>query len=191
MKSAYKFQWSCFLLLSALLLVGITARGGYCASFDAFLEIEGIEGESEYKPGAIEILSYSWGMSNSSASSSGGGMGSGKVSIQDFHFVKRCDKSSPLLIDRCCSGTHFPSVVLTLVHTPDPPADGTPGYSQYMRYTLEDCLISSFSIGGSSSGEPVPAEELSLNFTKITFEYMRTGSNPAEASSACVGSATR
>ena len=38
-------------------------------AFDAFLKIEGIEGESTDKahPGEIEISSFSWGVSNTAA----------------------------------------------------------------------------------------------------------------------------
>lgn len=171
-------------------LAGLMAGGGVCASFDAFLEIEGIEGESETRPGTIDIQSYSWGMTQSGSMSSGGA-GAGKVSIQDFHFVKTCDKSSPQLMTRCCQGTHFPTATLRLVYQPDPPADGTPGYTQTITYTMSDCLISSYSIGGSSSGEPLPLEEVSFSFSSLAFDYVRTGSSPAEASSACVGSATK
>ena len=57
-------------------------------AFDAFLKIEGIEGESTDKthPGEIEIESFSWGVSNTGQRGSGGGGGAGKAVIQDFHF---------------------------------------------------------------------------------------------------------
>lgn len=190
MRSIQKIQWVFPLFLGALMVIGVMSRQGSCASFDAFLEIEGVEGESEVRPGAIEIQSYSWGMSNSGSSSVGGGGGAGKVNVQDISFVKRCDKSSPMLMTKCCSGTHIATATLRLVYQPDPPADGTPGHTQYLTYTLSDCLVSSYSMGGSSSGDQAPLEELSLSFTALTFDYARTGTNPAEASSACVGSAT-
>lgn len=194
MQSAYKFHRRCSYLLSVFFLIGITARGGYSAAFDAFLEIEGIPGESETKPDAIDILSYSWGLTQTGSMSGGSGGGTGKVSMQDIHFVKKSDKSSPKLMERCCNGTHFPKAILTLRYQPDPSPEGTPADTQYMQYTLENVLVSSYSMGGasssSSSGDPLPVEQLSLNFTKITYDYMRTGSKPAEASAACVGSAT-
>lgn len=192
MQSAYKFHRRCSYLLSALFLIGITAGVGYSAAFDAFLEIEGIPGESEIKPGAIEIQSYSWGLTQTGSMSGGSGGGTGKVSFQDFHFVKKSDKSSPKLMERCCTGTHFPKAILTLRYQPDPSPEGTPADTQYMQYTLENVLVSSYSTGGAtSSGDPLPLEQFSLNFTKITYDYMRTGANPAEASAACVGSATQ
>jgi type VI secretion system secreted protein Hcp len=188
MQSAYQFQWKFIHLLSALILIGAMAGGGVGATLQAYLQIQGVSGESEAFPGAIDIQSYSWGVSQTGSFSSGGGGGTGKVSIQDFHFTKYCDKSSPSLMDRCCSGTHFPTVKLVIVRQSDPPSDGTPASTQYLTYTLEDCLISSFSIGGSSSGEPVPVEEFSLNFTKIEFKYQsqRPGAIPIEAISQCL-----
>jgi type VI secretion system secreted protein Hcp len=58
-------------------------------AFDAFLKLDGIDGESadaKYK-GAIEILSFSWGVSNAGSHGSGSGGGAGKASFQDLHFV--------------------------------------------------------------------------------------------------------
>ena len=51
-------------------------------AFDAFLKIDGIDGESTDKthPGEIEISSFSWGVSNpSSVGGRGGGGGAGKA----------------------------------------------------------------------------------------------------------------
>ena len=59
-------------------------------AFDAFLKIEGIEGESTDKthPGEIEIGSYSWGVEQP-GSVGGGGGGTGRVVAQDFHFTTK------------------------------------------------------------------------------------------------------
>ena len=45
------------------------------ATVDFFLKIEGIEGESEDRAhkGEIEILSWSWGVTNAGTSGGGGG----------------------------------------------------------------------------------------------------------------------
>ncbi|MCS7026204.1 MAG: type VI secretion system tube protein Hcp, partial [Bryobacteraceae bacterium] len=73
------------------------------AAFDAFLEIDGIKGESEDKQlrDHIELLSYSFGASQTGSFAYGGGGGTGKVQFVDFHFTKRCDKASPLLFLHC------------------------------------------------------------------------------------------
>src|SRR6187402_1470714 len=85
-------------------------------AFDAFLKIEGIDGESgdsKHKD-EIEILSFSWGVSNpSSLSGAGGGGGLGRAMLQDFSLTHRVDKSSPILFLSCCTGKHIPSATLT------------------------------------------------------------------------------
>src|SRR5512140_2425488 len=84
------------------------------ASVDYFLKIEGIEGESEDSEhkGWIDVLSWSWGETQTGTMAYGGGGGGGKVSMQDFHFVMRVCKASPKLLEACASGQHYGSATL-------------------------------------------------------------------------------
>ncbi|MEK7255746.1 MAG: type VI secretion system tube protein Hcp, partial [Bacteroidota bacterium] len=129
------------------------------AAFDAFLEIEGIEGES--KGGTLEVESWSWGETNAGSLSHGGGMGSGKVSMQDFNFMKKTDKASPQLAKTCASGKHIASAKLFVRKQ-----GGT--QQEYYVITLSDCMVSSYQTGGSSG---VPTDSFSLNFSKIEIVY--------------------
>ena len=52
-------------------------------------------------PSEIELESWSWGETNSGTSQAGGGSGTGKVTMQDFHFVMKVNKASPKLILGC------------------------------------------------------------------------------------------
>ena len=83
--------------------------------FDAFLKIQGIEGESTDKvhPGEIVLTSFSWGESNSGSAGSGGGGGAGKTSLQDFHFTMASSKASPSLLLTCAIGRTIQSAILT------------------------------------------------------------------------------
>src|SRR5205823_15132411 len=62
--------------------------------------------------GAIEIESFSWGVTNSGAHGSGGGGGAGKANFQDLHFVCKTGKASPLLFLACAKGTHIQKATL-------------------------------------------------------------------------------
>ena len=42
----------------------------------------------------------------------------------------------------------------------------------YLKYKLENVIISSFGFHGNSSGNPLPTEDLSLNYTKATWTYV-------------------
>src|SRR5437667_11825940 len=84
------------------------------AVVDYFLKIDGVKGESldsKHKE-EIELESWSWGETQNGTMSYGGGGGAGKVSMQDFHFVMRVNKSSPDLFMACANGQHFKEAVL-------------------------------------------------------------------------------
>lgn len=38
----------------------------------------------------------------------------GKVSMQEFHFTSKGDKSSPNLMGPCATGKHFPTATITV-----------------------------------------------------------------------------
>jgi type VI secretion system secreted protein Hcp len=81
-------------------------------AIDYFLKIDGIEGESQDSKhkGEIDLDSWSWGETESGTS---GGGGAGKVSMRDFQFVMKVNKSSPKLLIACASGQHLPKALLT------------------------------------------------------------------------------
>ena len=69
-------------------------------AFDAFLKIDGVNGEATRKgfEKQMEILSFSWGASNpSTIGAGGGGGGGGKVSVSSFNVMKKSDAASPIL----------------------------------------------------------------------------------------------
>jgi type VI secretion system secreted protein Hcp len=127
---------------------------------DMFLKIDGVTGESTDKghEGWIEVMSFSWGATNAGSSGRGGG-GAGKVQFQDFHFVKRTDKSSPVLLNFAVTGKSVPAVQFAVR-----PAGAN---LDYLRYKLADVLISSYQTGGNSQGESVPSDEVSLKYRLI------------------------
>ena len=133
---------------------------------DYFLKLEGIAGESlDHKHrDEIQILSWSWGESQSGTMSSGGGGGAGKVNMQDFHFVMKVTKATPKLFLACASGEHIKQAVLTCRKAGKTQQD-------FLTYTFTDVLVSSYQTGGSSSGDEIPMEQVSLNYTKIELEY--------------------
>lgn len=147
-------------------------------SFDAFLFLDGIPGESssEAHRGEIEVLSWSWGATNSGSTIGAGGGGAGKVVFQDFHFTKRIDKSSPQILLRCCTGQHIPKATLT-VHRASSSAGGSLGPVLF-QCDLTQVLVSSFQSSDTPDAPDVPpTDSFSLNFTKIEFRYMPQSDN--------------
>ncbi len=135
---------------------------------DFLLEIEGIKGESKDSkhPATIEVLSWSWGVSNAGSAAVGSGMGSGKASFQDISFAHYMDKASTALVQHCASGNHITKATLFGRKQ----GGKTEGQVDFMKITLTDLIVSSVSTGGSE-GSGVPVENVSLNYAKIKIEY--------------------
>ena len=76
---------------------------------DMFLDLDKIKGESQDKTwkDKIDILAWSWGMSQSGTMHTGGGGGSGKANFQDISITKYLDKSSTDLMKACSKGDHI------------------------------------------------------------------------------------
>jgi type VI secretion system secreted protein Hcp len=136
------------------------------AKVDYFLKIEGIDGESQDSKhkGEIELESWSWGATQSGTFQHGGGGGAGKVSMQDFHFVMKVNKSAPKLMLACSTGEHIKKAVLTCRKA------GTE-QQEFLKVTMSDILVSSYQTGGSGHADIVPTDQVSLNFAKIEYEY--------------------
>lgn len=140
------------------------------SSADFYLKIDTIEGESDAVgfEKQIQIESWSFGANNSGSASQGTGLGRGKVSLQDFHFVVMNGKASPQLFLACAKGNHIPKAVLSCRKTG---GDGSP-YTFY-KVTFGDLAITSFQTGASNGGGSLPTEQISFNFTNITHEYFQ------------------
>jgi len=104
-------------------------------------------------------------MSNSGTTHVGGGTGAGKANFQDLSLTKYVDKASPKLMLQCAKGALIPTVTLFVRKS---------GLNaEYIKITLSNVLVSSVSTGGSS-GEDRLTENVTLNFSVVTFDYVPT-----------------
>lgn len=134
---------------------------------DIFIKLDGIEGEStdDKHKNEIEVQSFSFGVTNSGSHATGGGGGSKHAHIGDVHFTKFVDKSSPKLFLACATGDHIKKAELTFRK-----AGQKAGQLEYYKITLSDLLVSSFQ-QSDSSGHDLGTEQVSMNFSKIEFDY--------------------
>lgn len=139
---------------------------------DYLLQIDGIDGEStdDRHKGALEIDSFSWGVTQlTTVGGTGGGASAGKASFQDFHFTKLIDKASPKLFLACASGQHIKNATLFVRKASSERAD------DFYRVTFSDILVSSYQSSGASGGvegtSSVPVDQFALNYAKIEFSY--------------------
>ena len=150
---------------------------------DYFIKIGEVKGESKDKAYAdwIDVLSWSWGVSQTGSFGYGGGGGTGKVNVQELKFKKRADTATPDLLLHCSAGEHYPEATLIARA-----AGGRTGQAmEYMKMVLTDVIITSVQHEGSASSsreqagtarsreadDERPTETVSLNFSKYQTTY--------------------
>lgn len=133
---------------------------------DIFLKLGDIKGDSTDKTHSdcIDVLSWSWGASQSGTMHMGTGGGAGKVSVQDMSFTKYTDKATAPIVAACCKGTHIDKSIMTVRKA------GGDNPLEYYKITMENAIISSYSTGGSG-GDDRFTEHITLNFEKFHIEF--------------------
>ena len=135
------------------------------AAIDYFLKLDGITGESadSKHKGEIEVLSFSFGETQSRPSGIGGGGGAGKVEMSDFSFTARTRRrrrsSSSLRAGQAPQGGD-----------PDRPQGGR-SQQEYLIIKLNDVLVSAYALGGEARARDEPHDAFSLNFVKLSYDY--------------------
>ena len=135
-------------------------------SYAIFIRMEGIKGDSrDAKPeGEIEVLSWSWGVTNLAPEITGKvGGAAGKASSSDLIFSHRIDLASPSLIKACVSGRHLKEAVVTVQKAgPEP--------QPFLVIKLYDLIVKSVEIGVDTLQNSI-TENVSLSFSKMEFLY--------------------
>ena len=131
---------------------------------DYFLKIEGIEGESsdDKHKNEIDVLAWSWGVTQSGSMAYGGAGGTRRASFNDFIFTHHIDKATPLLMKACAAGTHIPDATITV-------RKAGKGQQEYLIIKMTDVLITG--VATSVAEDATGAESVTLQFAKVDFEY--------------------
>ena len=129
-----------------------------------FLKLDGIDGESTDRShrNEIELLSWSWGMTNETPASGGGGSGVGRATPQALLFVHRYDKASPLLARLAANGRHVRSAVLSARRS-------GAGQRDFLVVTLQELNVTAVQMSDNGDG---PLEQVALRFAEIGFSYV-------------------
>jgi type VI secretion system secreted protein Hcp len=91
----------------------------------------------------------------------------GETSLGDIRVVKTWDSSTPSLAAACANGKYMDEVVIHLCSTIND------RNVTNLEVKLKDVIISSYSFNGSGSQDPVPTEEITLNYTDIEWTYKK------------------
>ncbi len=162
---------------AALLVMNAGLMEIHAAQVDSFLKLDGIAGETTIKgqEGAIEVESFSWGISNATIGSSTTGAGAGKVTFHDLTITKTLDKTTPTLLLKCASGQHFKTASLTIVAKS---TDQKVAGETLLKLDLEDVTISSLVENGAAG---LPTDVMSLNFSRASVSRKAGGVTIAPA----------
>ena len=130
--------------------------------------IPGIPGESTSPghEGEIDVIDWTWGslvkvdIRNNPAKAPKIGKSIGSMEV---NLTKDVDSSSANLFLACAKGTHFDTVVVTMVKSSS--------NEDIYRLILTDALITSYSVG-SGGGEDRLTENVTLNFSEFDAIYV-------------------
>ena len=132
-----------------------------------YLDYEGIKGNvtaDGYKDHiAVESVQFGVGRGISMEAGNLSNRESTRPSLSEITLSKAADNSVTAIFKEAVTGSAGKKVVIKFVRT------GADKVQEYMDYTLEDCLVSNYSISASSEGEPM--ESVSLSYSKIMINY--------------------
>ncbi|HLJ11982.1 MAG TPA: type VI secretion system tube protein Hcp [Planctomycetaceae bacterium] len=156
-------------------------------AFDAYLQIDGVPGESTDSAhvGWIEIQSFVNGVAQTftGSFSSSGAPASGKANFNTFSVTKQVDKSSPLLYKKCCTGEPIGKISLDICRA-------TGNSTPYLNFLLNNSVVASVQTAGANAGataDDVPTEIVTFAFGKITETYTPTDAKTGKPGGVIVG----
>jgi len=132
---------------------------------NAYLYVDGVDGPSTSKPGCIDVLSFSWGVSQTAVygtGASGKEAKAGRANFSDLTIMKVLDKTTPLLCDHCATGDILKKVYLLY----DKPVGDK--QAPYFRIWIKDALITSVQLAGSRENPTAP---VSFAFQGVEIAY--------------------
>lgn len=112
----------------------------------------------------IDIMSIDWGMSQASNMQQGSGRTSSRATVNPIGISKLYDASSPYLSLACMQGKAFDEVIISFRQ------DSGEAHLDYLKITLTNVVISSYSLNGSAMGEEI-SDSFTLSFEEVKVIY--------------------
>lgn len=137
---------------------------------DAYLKIEGINGESEDDKHKqwIEVsdVMYAINQPRAETVSTAGGMTSGRAELYPISFQKLADIASPVLLQTCAAGKTIPKATFEFMR-----ADGDGKPIPYFKIELENLMIANITPDSGDGG--IISERVHLAYAKIRWSYIK------------------
>jgi type VI secretion system secreted protein Hcp len=146
-------------------------------STNVYLEITGedgkkFEGNSTAKghEKKIEVVSWSHGFSQptTAATKSTDQQATSRANHSDLSFTKFFDNASDDILKACWTGAQAKTAIFQCFRSSG--ADDTGASTLYLQITLEDLILSHYSISGG--GDELPIENVTLNYTKCEYQFI-------------------
>lgn len=139
---------------------------------DAYLQIEGVKGEStdDKHREWIEISDVSWNVYQPRATtvSTAGGQTTGRAELSEITFKKLADLASPILQQTCAMGKTIPKAKFEFMR-----ADGNGTPICYYTVEIENVMISGVTPNSGDGG--TLTEQVHLAYSKMKWKYTKQG----------------
>ena len=148
---------------AVMLLLGSAQQ----ADAAAYMKLGDIKGESTDRDHKewIDLLSMSHTIDRTNPNT-GAARQRGSATFGDIVVVKELDSSTPKLQESIAQGTRLASAVIDFTRSA-----GEERQETYLKYELKNVMISSYSFNGGSSGDQIPTDQISFNFSEIKVTY--------------------
>jgi len=139
-------------------------------AFDSFLKIDGVKGESMDSvyagaAGWIDILSFTYGVTQTGSASSQGGLTAGKANLQDFTFTQKVHIGSPEMFIRCCTGKYCKNANMIARKAAGAKA------MEFLKIDMDNVLITSVTAQGAGGPDEIPTETVALTAEQMSVYY--------------------
>ncbi|WP_075188054.1 Hcp family type VI secretion system effector [Teredinibacter haidensis] len=148
-----------------------------------YLEWEGIEGNvtADGYDKHLSVDSFQFGVARGITMEAGNcsNREASRPSFSEVHVTKPADNSCTAIFTEGAYGSAGKTIKVKFVQT------GSDKVTEYMTYTLENCLVSSYSVSADSEGDPI--EAISISYTAIEVNYADYDMTNKQASPQRVG----
>jgi type VI secretion system secreted protein Hcp len=151
-----------------VLLVSCFVAAANGASFEVFLKIDGIEGDSTVvgHEGEIKAISFKMGVLQTGTFAVGGGGGAGRAEFTPLTVYKFIDKASPQLFLAAAFGDHIRRATLVVRRS-------GPNPFEFFKIALLDVIISSVNDQSSATAQNSNlVEPITLSYGLIAWAFI-------------------
>jgi type VI secretion system secreted protein Hcp len=127
----------------------------------------------------IEVVSWNhaFNQPTTAATKSSDQQAVSRANHSDLTFTKYFDNASDDIMKACWTGQQMQTCIFQMYRSSG--TTDTGASTEYLKIELEDVIISNYSVSGG--GDELPVENITLNYTKITYTFVPVDIESGEA----------